>query len=329
MKLASAFASGVAAIALAACAANAQDTALTTPEGALMDSADDVAYAPGELTAEQLQASNADIFTGSGMNVFRRFPREITQDMVNFYVDALALRSLNPIQLTSTQQMILTGVGSMQIKLSAGQVGDREYNLEGGYAGGTGLRFFMLQYPDEELVTQRFVDAGFDAPEFVRRGDGVKQALVKDPGGFDIVILIVPGAQDNANDGVGVGVGVSNLEESRAFYRDFVGLEELPVVEAPLMGTRFYPYRYGETTIMLHDVGEGMPVDNGSAGIQYVVSDAPLAAARGDFREIEVQTPLNKLRGFDLITVWLSDPDGVTNYFAQVGPASRTARGEN
>jgi hypothetical protein len=32
------------------------------------------------------------------------------------------------------------------------------------------------------------------------------------------------------------------------------------------------------------------------------------------------------MRGFDLITVWLADPDGVTNYFAQTGPGSRTAQ---
>ena len=30
------------------------------------------------------------------------------------YTEALALRSLSPIQLTATQQMILTGVGSGQ-----------------------------------------------------------------------------------------------------------------------------------------------------------------------------------------------------------------------
>jgi len=29
-----------------------------------------------------------------------------------------------------------------------------------------------------------------------------------------------------------------------------------------------------------------------------------------------------------LITVWLNDPDGVTNYYAQVGPNSRTARSQ-
>lgn len=310
---------GAAAIALASCAANAQENRLTTPEGALMDNADDVAYAPGALSTEQLEASNADINYSPGMNVFRRFPRELTDEIVNFYVNALALDSLSPIQLTQSQQMILTEAGSMQIKLSAGQPEGREYDLSGGYEGGTGIRFFLLRYPHASIVTQRFVDAGFEAPEFTQRQDGGLQALVQDPGGFDIVILIASNAQDNADDGIGVGLAVSDLETSRAFYREFVGLEELPAVNAPLMATTFYPYRHGETTIMLFEAG-GDGVDNGSAGIQYVVSDAPLAAARGYHRELEVQTPLNKLRGFDLTTVWFSDPDGVTNYFAQVGP---------
>lgn len=308
-------------LALAACAAQAQETqTVSTPEGALMDTGGDLAYASGELSDEQLNGNAQALFRQQSANVFRRFPREMTEDMVRFYVDALALRSLNPIQLTSTQQMILTGVGSGQIKLSAGQQGNRMYDLEGGYAGGTGIRFFLLSYPDPELVRQRFADAGFDEPEFVARGDGARQAIVQDPAGFEIIILTHPGAADGSNDGVGVGINVSDLATSRAFYRDFVGLEELEAVEAPIMGTTLYPYILGETTLMLFQMGENLHPDNGSAGIQYVVSDAPMVAAMADHRDVTVETPLNKLRGFDLITVWLNDPDGVTNYFAQVGP---------
>ncbi len=319
---------GVAAIALTACAVNAQET-ITTPEGAVMQSGSDLAYAPGELTDAQLNGTMRAEFRQNSMNVFRRFPRELTEEMVNFYVNALHLRSLNPIQLTATQQMILTGVGSGQIKLSAGQQGNRLYNLEGGYAGGTGIRFFLLSYPDADVVSQRFADAGLAAPEFVQRGDGVQQALVRDPGGFDIVILIREGVQDGSEDGIGVGIHVSDLEASRAFYRDFVGLDELQPFDAPILGTRFYPYRHAETSILLYKMGDDLPADNGNAGIQYVVADAPLAAALAAHRGVAVETPLNKLTGFDLITVWLNDPDGVTNYFAQVGPSSRTARGEN
>src|SRR3989337_1034698 len=117
------------------------------------------------------------------MNVFRRFPREKTAEMVKFYTEALALRSLSPIQLTASQQMILTGVGSGQIKLSAGQGPGRKYDLSGGIQGGTGIRFFLLTYPDYRVVQQRFEAAGFPVPEVVARGDGTRPAVVTDPGG--------------------------------------------------------------------------------------------------------------------------------------------------
>ena len=315
---------GAAALAVAGCAA-AQQT-ITTPEGAQMSVTSDLAYRPGELSEAQLTSSTRDLFAQDSMNVFRRFPREKTAEMVKFYIEALALRSLSPIQLTSTQQMILTGVGSGQIKLSAGQQGNRKYDLEGGYRGGTGIRFLVLSYPDHEVVRQRFRAAGFAEPEFAERGDGFRQALVKDPGGFNIVILTRPGVKDHSDGGVGVGIAVSDLARSRAFYREFVGLDELEPVPAPVLGTTLYPYRHKETHIFLYEaMGDG--VDNGSAGIQYVVRDAPMVDAKARHRGgIAVETPLNKLAGFDLVTVWLNDPDGVTNYFAQVGPNNGTAR---
>ena len=315
---------GAAALAIAGCA-SAQT--VTTPEGAQMNIATDLAYKPGELTEAQLTSSTRELFAQNSMNVFRRYPRDKTAEMVKFYTEALALRSLSPIQLTATQQMILTGVGSGQIKLSAGQQGNRKYDLEGGIGGGTGIRFFQLTYPDYRVVQQRFEAAGFPVPEFTPRGDGSRQATVYDPGGFPIVIVTVPRAKDHSDDGVGVGINVSDLDRSRAFYREFVGLDELEAVPAPILGTTLYPYRNGETTLLLYHMGDNRHPDNGSAGIQYVVRDSPMVDAKAKHRGgIAVETPLNKLAGFDLVTVWLNDPDGVTNYYAQVGPNSRTAQ---
>lgn len=315
------------ATALAAGAPAAAQETITTPEGAQMTVASDLAYKPGELSEAQLTSSTRELFAQDSMNVFRRFPREKTAEMIKFYTEALALRALNPIQLTSTQQMILTGVGTGQIKLSAGTLGSRTYDLEGGHAGGTGIRFFMLTYPDYRVVQQRFAAAGFPEPEFVARGDGTRQAVVADPGGFPIVIVTRPGSKDHSDDGVGVGINVSDLDRSRAFYREFVGLDELPPVEAPILGTTLHPYRHKETTLLLYRLGDNAHPDNGSAGIQYVVRDTPMVDAKAKHRGgIAVETPLNKLAGFDLVTVWLNDPDGVTNYFAQVGPNSRSAQ---
>ncbi|MWV27626.1 VOC family protein [Aurantiacibacter rhizosphaerae] len=322
----------LACCALAACTTSVQDGAqsdaqLRTPEGALLDTSGDLAYDIDTLDANVLDADNGALFVQDSANVFRRYPRELTPQMVRFYTEALALRSLSPIQLTSTQQMILTGVGSGQIKLSAGQQGDRSYDLSGGIEGGTGIRFLRLTYPDADVVRQRFSDAGFPAPEFATT-DGFPAALVQDPAGLPILIAIHEGASDRSDDGIGVGIGVSDLERSRAFYRDFVGLEEWADIESAQLGLTFAPYRHGETVLLLYEVGEGLPADTGSSGIQYVVSDAPLVDARARHRGVPVETPLNRLRGFDLTTIWLNDPDGVTNYFAQVGPNSRTAQAQ-
>lgn len=308
--------------------AAAQQT-VTTPEGAVLNVDSDLPYKPGELTDEQLRSSARSLFVQDSANVFRRFNPAKTEQMVKFYVEALGLRSLSPIQLTSTQQMILTGVGTGQIKLASGQQGSRKFDLSGGYKGGTGIRFFALSYPDRDVVKRRFAAAGFPEPQFVEGKDGKWQAVVQDPDGFDIVLNIRPGAKDHSDDGVHVGIAVSDLEKSRAFYREFVGLDELDPLDATNLGLRLYPYRHKETTLLLYQA-QGPAVDNGSAGIQYVVSDAPMVDAKARSRGgIAVEQPLNKLTGFDLVTVWLNDPDGVTNYFAQVGPNSRTARAKS
>jgi len=321
-----------AAMALSACAAQAQQaapaTTITTPEGAVMDSGADLAYASGELTAAQLDGTTHHLFRQSSANVFRRFPREMTEQMVNFYTNALSLRSLNPIQLTSSQQMILTGVGSGQVKLSAGQQGNRHYDLTGGINGGTGIRYLRFRFPNEATVLSRFAEANVPAPVFRDYRNG-RIALTADPAGLVIQIVIDPAARDHSDDGVGVGIGVTDLARSDAFYRDFVGLPAMPTAHDESLGIAVQPFVHGETTFLLHQVGPGLPADTGSSGIQYVVSDAPFVAAMAAHRGVAVETPLNRLRGFDLTTIWLNDPDGVTNYFAQVGPDSRTARGQN
>ena len=150
MNFKAAIAAGAALLVLPACTQTTQGTTtVRTPEGALMQVSDDLAYKPGELTQAQLTSPTRDLFAQNSMNVFRRFPRDKTEQMVRFYTEALGLRSLSPIQLTSSQQMLLTGVGSGQIKLSAGQQGDRKYNLEGGPTGGTGIRFLTPLTPTD------------------------------------------------------------------------------------------------------------------------------------------------------------------------------------
>src|SRR5207253_3779032 len=127
-----------------------------------------------------------------------------------------------------------------------------------------------------------------------------------------------PGA---ACDKLEVGLTVSNLETSRAFYRDFVGLDELPPVADARLGVTKYPYRLGTTTINVWSFGKGGPAIKSSAGIQYVINNVEAVDARAKDKAVQIDRPLGPF-GSGLRTIWLGDPDGITNYFAQV--ATRT-----
>lgn len=262
------------------------------------------------------------VFAQNSLNVFRRFDVADRPKMVEFYEKVLALKPLSPINLSPTQQMILFGVGSGQIKLAAG-LNNRQYHPGGAVGDATGIRIYTLTYPDEAAVKTRFAAAGYPEPVFKDIGGGKKEALVKDPAGFNIGLVIAPGAQ---TDGVEAGINVSNLERSRAFYRDFEGLEELPPVKDPILGVTKYPFRHGQTTISLFKIGDKLPADTGSAGIQYVIKNIEPMNARALAEHVTVETPLGGLQGFPgLETVWLNDPDGVTDYFYQLNrPAGQT-----
>jgi catechol 2,3-dioxygenase-like lactoylglutathione lyase family enzyme len=268
--------------------------------------------------ADEVEAASVRQFiTQESMNVYRRFVPEQTEAMVTFYHEVLGLTPLSPIDLGGGQQMILFGIGGGQIKLAAGLKEGRKYHL-GGVSEATGIRVFTLYFPDEAALAERFESQGYAAPRFMDKG-GVRAALVEDPGGFSLELVIAPDASPETYEQVEVGLNASDLDQSRAFYRDFVGLDELPPVEDELLGVTKHPYRHGATTINVWSVGEALPADTGSAGIQYVVSDVDAVDANAKIREITVETPLGNLPGFDLRFVWLNDPDGVTNYFAQVG----------
>jgi catechol 2,3-dioxygenase-like lactoylglutathione lyase family enzyme len=276
-----------------------------------------------------LMASVRPLLSQDSMNVYRRFVPEHREQMLEYYGKVLALRALSPVTFQGGGQMILFGVGTGQVKLANGLKGGREYSV-GPVKAGTGIRMITLFFPSEAELTARFTEFGYPTPSFRDGRNGARVAHVADPGGFMTELVVVPGAQPAVYDRMEVTIAVSDLERSRVFYREFVGLDELPPVEDAMLGATRYPYRHGETTVNLIAVGMGLPADTGSAGIQYVVRDVDTVDARAKARSVAVEEPLGDLQGFSLRTVWLNDPDGVTNYFAQVGGArgaqTRTAR---
>jgi catechol 2,3-dioxygenase-like lactoylglutathione lyase family enzyme len=252
------------------------------------------------------------------MNVFRRYSAAEPEPIFAFYSDVLGHQRLTEYDVGGATGVMRIRAGATELKFTGDTQGDR-YQA-GGIDNATGLRLWTFFYSDREALTKRFTDHGLEAPEFEPIGDtGQLSALVEDPEGELVQLIVTGDPAGTTYDEVEVGLTVSDLEASRAFYRDFVGLAELPPVYDPIFDTMKYPYRHGATTISLRHFGDELPADTGTGGIQYVVSDVELVDRLAKERAIEIKQPLSPLRGFNLRTIWLGDPDGITNYFAQTG----------
>ena len=269
------------------------------------------------------QATTAGVLWQQSMNVFRRFEVPAEQ-MYEFYGAVLGFKQLSTLNVGNGGGVARFQAGAQELKLTR-RVMNRSY-ATGGVRDATGLRLLTFFFADEAALTARFLEHGLVAPEFAQLPGATRRtALVTDPDGQAVELAIVPDATAEQLAAIEVGLTVADLERSRAYYRSFVGLTELPPVRDERFGTMKYPFRHGATTVTLRSFGADLPADTGSGGIQYVVSDVDYVDALAKERRIVIDQPLQGLRGFDLRTIWLDDPDGVTNYFAETG-ASRKAR---
>jgi catechol 2,3-dioxygenase-like lactoylglutathione lyase family enzyme len=290
----------------------------------LATSAADAQQAAG-YAATDARATTAPVLWQQSMNIFRRFEVP-AEKMYEFYGGVLGFEQLSTLNVGNGGGVARFQAGAQELKLTR-RVGDRSY-VGGGVRAATGLRLLTFYFADEGALTAKFVQHGLPAPEFKDwRAEGRRTALVADPDGQPVELEIVAGATAEQLARIEVGLTVTDLERSRAYYRSFVGLEELPPVDDERFGTRKYSFRHGATTISLRSFGAGLPADTGSGGIQYVVSDVAFVDALAKERNIVIDQPLSPLRGFDLRTVWLDDPDGVTNYFAETGASRGRAAG--
>jgi catechol 2,3-dioxygenase-like lactoylglutathione lyase family enzyme len=279
------------------------------------------AVPPAAAAAAPTLTTVAPVLWQPSMNVFRRFAVE-REKMIAFYGQVLGLKPLPTFNLGGGSQMTRFQVGTSEVKLT-GVVRNRTYGT-GAIDAIAGLRLLTFFFPDEAALSARFTGNGLPAPAFHDAGPGRRSALVQDPDGQWVEMVVIANAPPDTFDRIEVGITATDLEKSRAFYREFVGLQELPPVQDTILKVTKYPFRHGTTTINVWSFGGTLPVNTGSAGIQYVVNHVDpidtLAKARG----VKIDTPLSSSMG-TLRTIWLGDPDGVTNYFAETAQ-SRAAR---
>jgi catechol 2,3-dioxygenase-like lactoylglutathione lyase family enzyme len=279
------------------------------------------AFAEQDLASHKQLNSVAPVLSQPYMNVFRRYSVD-PEAMYTFYGKALGFRQTTTFKLGGSVGMAWFQVGDAQLKLT-GVVPNRKY-YHGGISEATGVRLLTFFFPDQEALTERFRLQGLPAPVFHPVSDSNRSsALVQDPDGQWVELVTIPDAPASTYEQIEVGLVVTDIDTSRKFYGEFVGLEELPAVEDEILHAKKYLFRHGATMISLRSFGEGLPADTGSGGIQYVVSDVKAVEELAKARKVTIDQPLNTMAGYSLQTVWLDDPDGITNYFAQVGVSGK------
>jgi catechol 2,3-dioxygenase-like lactoylglutathione lyase family enzyme len=226
------------AFALMACALTC-----TSPAGAAAQDHDAHGARPAPL---------ASLLTQPSMNVFRRFSVDRAK-VLEFYGDVLGLTAMPPIGMAGGNQMSRFQVGTAEIKLTGATPGRQD--KAGAVRDTTGLRVFTFFFPDEAALAARFTAHGLPAPAFKAREGGTRGAMVLDPDNQWVELVAAPGAPPDTFSRFEVGLTVSDLAKSRAFYREFVGLEELPPVESAMLGVTKYPFRHGTMTVNVWSFG--------------------------------------------------------------------------
>jgi catechol 2,3-dioxygenase-like lactoylglutathione lyase family enzyme len=250
------------------------------------------------------------------INVFRRFPAERRVQVEAFYGDVLGLTPLPPTA-PGGGQMIRYPLGASEVKLFPTEMAAPNTAPAGDVAGMRLLTFF---YADEAALTKRFAAGGVAAPRFQpatgHRG-ATRAALVQDPAGHWVELVIVPGASPDALARFEIGLAVADPERSRGFYRDLMGMEALEPLQNALLGATLDGFRHGSVTLRLWKAKAGAPHDSQTGGMQYIVWNVAgvndVAVSRGATIDRPLSAP-GQMR-----TIWLLDPDGVSNYFAQYG----------
>ncbi len=271
----------------------------------------------------ELPSTTAPLLWQRSMNVFRRFATDPGK-IFEFYGEVLGFEQLNTINFGSDSAgagVARFQAGAQEFKLTR-RVSGKQYQ-PGGVDNATGLRLLTFYFADEDALDRRFAEHGYSRPQFQDvPGTKRRSALVADPDGQAVELVVVPRASPAVLERIDVGLTVSDLDRSLAFYRSFVGLEELPPVDDWRFGTKKYSFRHGATTVTLRSFGP-LPRDDGSGGIQYVVTNVDVVDALAKVRHIPVDQPLRSVPNFSLRTLWLKDPDGITNYFAETAQSRR------
>lgn len=204
-----------------------------------------------------------------------------------------------------------------------------------GMRNAVGFRLLTLFTYDLDGIVKRYMANGAAQPRTVPYGDrGVKLGFLSDSDGNQIELVGLPANGAAAPpDRIQIGLTVSDVEKSRAFYGQILGLaEDKPQAQALLNGSLEYFFTAGKTQIKFW-TGEGKDLPRHTGNITDAIGFRYFTFL---VKDVDATCALLKSRGATVVRepvdfgtiariMMISDPDGNWVEFAapKTAPAAK------
>jgi catechol 2,3-dioxygenase-like lactoylglutathione lyase family enzyme len=233
-----------------------------------------------------------------------------------FYRDLLGFKELPSMPFGQGALQHRFRIGRHWVKVN--QLAQPPERERGGIERAIGIRLLAFVVDDLAAILARLDTAGRrHAPLAVGDASLYRIEVTKDPEGnvIELIGLHTP-AGDERTDRMQVGLTVANVERSRHFYGEVLGMpEEPPMQVGGEIGTR-YGFKWGTTTIKFWSLPQELPVQTGSptqrAGLRMLtamVEDIDAAHAELLAKGVPIALPPTDLGGVARI-MFMTDPDG-------------------
>ena len=289
-------------------------------------------------TASRAGESIADHLVKPSLNVVMT-----VKDMAaakEFYGDVLGLEPMPPVRFSDKTAPVFFPkavtmerfrVGTHEIKLIPGLETTKHY--PGGVARGIGFRMVNYPIPDIAAFRQRLKAHGFSEPKISSLpGSSYRFGMLEDPDGNQVEFFFHEGAGPQGwQESLHIALTVSDVEASRRFYGEVLGMRELPSI--PMPGDperRVYLFQIGPTLIKFWSYGKDLPNRAGrhleafgNRYIQYHTRNAEAAHAFVKSRGGKIDLPPTAVGSMPVDILFVADPDGIINEMFGVNFNSR------
>lgn len=247
-----------------------------------------------------------------------------------FYGGVLGLEAMAPIPFSDKTADVFFPraitmdrfrVGTHEIKLIPGL--ETTEKRQGGVANAIGLR--MVNYPilDIEAFKARLREHGYPEPTInAMPGSSYRFGMLKDPDGNQVEFYFYDGEGPAGwRDSIQIALTVSDIEASRKFYGETLGMDELPPVDMPGGDRKVYLFRNGPTLIKFWSYGGQLPNHAGrhldAYGYRYIQYATQDIRATYDFVRERGATidlpPTAVVEDMPVEIIFVADPDGIIN----------------